>query len=405
MSYESVRDILLERLREPAPGRVQIVTGPRQVGKTTLLLEIARQWGSRSLYLAADAPEASLPGWWEQQWRQAEQLTHAGPALVLLDEAPYLPNWSRLLKAQSDRIARDRLPIHVIVSGSAALRLSSGTRESMAGRFERLVLTHWSARDLGHAFGLSREEAIDYFVRFGGFPGGVSLRKDLPRWQAYIRDAIIDPAIGRDLLALEAVRNPALLRQVFAVCCGHPSEIISVQKIQGSLTDSGTLGTLSHYLQLLGESYLVAALPKWSAREMRRRASPPKLVPLSNAFLTLGSQQEPPTRQGDPALWGRWLENACLAFLCNSGQNVQYWRREPVEVDAVIEGSWGRRAIESKTGSWTTRDLAGLLEFCRQAPDYSPLVICDDSDIDMAARAGVQGIAWQDFLWNGITQS
>jgi len=66
-TYGFVLAELSRRLKEPAPGRLQLLTGPRQVGKTTLIGEIESQCEGKSLYLAADAPEASLPGWWERQ--------------------------------------------------------------------------------------------------------------------------------------------------------------------------------------------------------------------------------------------------------------------------------------------------------------------------------------------------
>jgi hypothetical protein len=85
-SYGAVLAELERRLREPAPGRVQLLTGPRQVGKTTLLGEIEKQWKGKALYLAADAPEASLPGWWERQWQRA----HGGIAHgKVSDEFPW----------------------------------------------------------------------------------------------------------------------------------------------------------------------------------------------------------------------------------------------------------------------------------------------------------------------------
>ena len=399
--YYATRDRLQARLAEPAPGRAQMLTGPRQVGKTTILLEIAREWGDRALYLAMDSPEAALPGWWEVQWRRAMQLARADKAVLLLDEVQYLPGWSRLVKSAIDQVYREDLPLHTVITGSAALELGSGARETMAGRYERLALRQWNAPDLAQAFALSREQAVETFVRFGSFPGGMSLLSDIPRWKAYLRDSIIDPAVGRDILVLEQVRKPALLRQIFAVCAGHPSEILSLTKIAGAIADAGTLETIAHYLNLLEEAYLVSPVRKYSARELRRRESPPKVVPLSNAFIA-ASATDPPLPGDNPATWGRWVENACLAFAIGCEQTVHYWREEPLEVDAVLSGSWGNWGVEIKTGDYTSRDLAGLLEFCRRYPDYRPMVLCDEKHMDTARRLGVEVLSWTEFLWEGI---
>jgi len=400
--YHATKNRLIERLSESAPGRVQMLTGPRQVGKTTILLNVAEEWGDSAIYLAMDSPEASLPGWWELQWRRAVQLAGKGKAVLLLDEVQYLPNWTRLVKSAIDEALRDRLPLHIVITGSAALEVGAGARETMAGRYERLVLRQWNPQDLAKAFSLSSDEAVDAYIRFGSFPGGVSLLSDIPRWKSYLRDSIIDPAIGRDILALEQVRKPALLRQIFAVCVGHPSEIISLNKISGAITDAGTLHTVAHYLDLLDEAYLVSVMRKYSAKELRRRASPPKVVPLSNAFPAATLMGVSPTSGNDPTNWGRWVENACLAFAISCEQSLHYWREEPLEVDAVLTGTWGNWAIEIKTGEYTSRDLTGLLEFCRRFPDYRPMVLCDEEHTDTAKRLGMDVLSWRAFLWNGI---
>lgn len=400
--YYAIRDRLVERLDEPAPARVQMLTGPRQVGKTTILLEVGRRWGDAAVYLAADAPDAALPGWWEIQWRRATELARRDKTVLLLDEVQYLPNWPRLVKSAIDQVYRERLPLHIVITGSAALEVASGSRETMAGRYERLVLRQWNPRDLAKAFSVSEEEAVGCFVRFGSFPGGMRLLPDVPRWKAYLRDSIIDPAIGRDLLMLEQVRKPALLRQVFAVCTGHPSQILSLAKIAGAIADKGTLETIAHYLNLLEEAYLVSPVRKYSHKELRRRASPPKVVPLSNAFLAASLAGEPPLPGSDPTTWGVWLENACLAFAIGCEQTVHYWREEPLEVDAVLCGSWGKWAVEVKAGDYTSRDLSSLLEFCRRWPEYRPMVIGEEDHAHTARRLGIDFLSWKKFLWDGI---
>ena len=265
-SFSAILEELRKRLDEPPPGRVQILVGPRQVGKTTLLLELGRGLGSGVVYVAADSPEASLPGWWELLWQRVEGISKGGLAVLLLDEASYLPNGSRLLKAKIDQVFREKLPIHVVVTGSSALHLGRGAGETMAGRFERLHLTHWPASELAGTFGLDLAETVGRVVVRGSYPGSVSLWNDPPRWRSYILESIIEPAIGRDILMLENIRKPGLLRQIFGACAGHPAEIVSLQKLCGLLTEKGALETVAHYLQILERAYLVAPLQKRIAK-------------------------------------------------------------------------------------------------------------------------------------------
>lgn len=399
LGYQECLSLLRERLSENAPARIQLLSGPRQVGKTTLLLELARDLGEKAIYVSADGPEATLPAFWERIWVRAEELATAyDRVVVMLDEVHLLDGWASHLKAEWDRVRRKHLPIHVVATGSSSLRIGADSRESLAGRFEKLTLAHWSASSLAGAFGLTPEEAVDQFVRLGSYPGAMSFRKDLPRFLAYIRDAIIEPAIGRDLLVLAPVRKPALLRQVFGMCVSSPAQIVSLQKIQGQLQSKGALETIAHYLALLEEAFLVAAVGKYSSQPARRRASPPKLIVLNNALIAATEPREIPDSKLDPARFGVWVENACLARAWNAGQAVSYWREEPFEVDAILEGSWGRWAVEVKTGSFGVADLRGVLEFNRRFPAFRPLVLCEAALLPVVKRAGIEGMEWRRFL-------
>jgi predicted AAA+ superfamily ATPase len=404
-AYEPCRKALLERLYEAAPGRIQLLTGPRQVGKTTLLLEIAERFGAQAVYAAGDEPDAALPGFWERRWEEAEARTEKGTAVLLLDEVHHLSDWAARLKGHWDRARRRHLPIHVVATGSSALRVAAGSRESLAGRFERLTLTHWPAASLAAAFHLAPREAARNLILFGSYPGAVQFEPDQARWRAYVRDAIIEPAIGRDVLSLGAVRRPALLRQVFAIATCSPAQIVSLQKLQGQLQDSGAIETFAHYLALLEDAFLVAPLEKYSERVLRRRASPPKLVTLNNALLSAMHPDGAPHPLREPARFGIWVENACLAFAVNQGQRVTYWREEPLEIDAVFDGSWGKWAVEVKTGRFDSMALRGLLEFCRRHPAFKPLVISAPGDEEIARRHGVASLSWEDFLLFGPAQA
>lgn len=401
-SYLECRELLTERLVEPAPGRIQLLAGPRQVGKTTLLLEVADKLGKQAVYAAADAPEGALPGFWERVLARAEDAAAAeGRAVLFLDEAHLIHDWAARLKGIWDRFRRKRIPVHIVATGSSALHLAIGSRESLAGRFERITLTHWSAASVAQVFEVDRAQAADLVVRMGSYPGAFPLHEDVPRWSAYVRDAILEPAIGRDILALAAVRRPALLRQVFGVAASSPAQIVSLQKIQGQLQDAGALETIAHYLALLEEAFLVAPLQKYAKRPARRRAAPPKLVTLNNALVAVIDPRGIVNAGSDPDRFGAWVENACLAHAWNAGQQVSYWREEPLEVDGVFEGSWGAWAVEVKMGSFQPNELKALLELVRRHPELRPLVICDDARRATAERAGVESVSWQDFLLGG----
>jgi predicted AAA+ superfamily ATPase len=395
--YETRERLRARVFTEPAR-RIQLLTGPRQVGKTTILLELAGEFGERAIYRAADVEEIAAPGWWAIQWDRAMRLARTGPTLLLVDEIQTLPNWARRVKVAFDEVARERLPLQIVISGSAALSMTRGARNELAGRFELLTLRHWTAQDLIQAFGLTDDEAAEVYVRFGAFPGELDRRMDYPRWREYILHAIIDPALNRDLLMLEPIQKPALLRQINSLAAAYPGEIISLQKLAAQLLEKGAPATIAHYLTVLEEAFLLAALHKYSDRELRLRASPPKLVPLSNAFLTAYADSVPPTTATDPVRWGRWLETACTAHAVNTGCRVAYWREEPYEVDLIVAGERGKWAIEIKSGSYAIQDLTGLSTFHLRHPDFRPLVVGAEEHRGTADRCGIDFVRWQDFL-------
>jgi predicted AAA+ superfamily ATPase len=198
------------------------------------------------------------------------------------------------------------------------------------------------------------------------------------------------------MLALGAIRRPGLLRQVFALAAASPAEIVSLQKLQGALGNPGALETIAHYLALLEDAFLVVPLAKYSARATRSRAAPPKLVTLNNGLLAAMHPEGPPDPALDRLRFSRWLENACLARAWNAGERVTYWREEPFEVDGVIEGRWGRWAIEVTTGRVDTTALRGLLEFCRRYPRFTPLVVTEPGV--KVHQPGVAAVDWVTFL-------
>jgi len=194
----------------------------------------------QAVYAAADAPESALPGFWERLLGRAEEVAvEEGRAVILLDEAHLLDGWAARLKGAWDGFRRGKVPVLIVATGSSALHLAAGSRESVAGRYERLTLVHWSAEAVSRAFKLPPNEAAGLVVRMGSYPGALPLGKDVPRWTACVRDSILEPAIGRDLVALAAVRRPALLRQLFAVAAASPAQVVSLQQPRDSCRTRG----------------------------------------------------------------------------------------------------------------------------------------------------------------------
>lgn len=341
---------LIDRLREPRR-HLQVVSGPRQVGKTTLARQALDRIDLPHQYASADQPSLRGIDWIEQQWTAARLLVEKGSGAVLvLDEVQKIPEWSESVKRLWDEDTHDEVPLHVVLLGSAPLLIQDGLTESLAGRFELIRLPHWSFTEMRDAFGLSLEE----YLYFGGYPGSAPLMEDVDRWAAYIRDSLIETTLSRDVLLLSRIDKPALLRRLFDLGCRHSGQILSYTKMLGQLHDAGNTTTLAHYLDLLGGAGLLVGLQKYSGSTPRQRASSPKLQVLNNALLTVTSGIRPKDVAADPAFRGRLVESAVGAHLVNASAgafDVYYWRERGEEVDFVAyTRAGGLTAIEVKSG-------------------------------------------------------
>ena len=343
---------LLSRLREPRRF-LQIITGARQVGKTTLAVQVAEQSGLAHRFASADEPTLRGPEWIAQQWDGARLMAErAEPegALLILDEIQKAPNWAETVKRLWDEDTRSGRQLEVVLSGSAQLLIGHGLTESLAGRFELLHLPHWSFVEMRAAFGWS----LDRYLFYGAYPGAAPLAEQTARWSRYIRDSLIETTMARDVLLLSRVDKPALLRRLFELGCAYSGQILSYTKMLGQLQDAGNTTTLAHYLDLLASAGMLTGLQKYSGAAVRRRSSSPKLQVLNTALITSGSGLTLDQARADPELWGRLVESAVGAHLVNAAAvgtcEVFYWRERNREVDFVVRAGGATTAIEVKSG-------------------------------------------------------
>jgi predicted AAA+ superfamily ATPase len=328
-----------------------VVAGPRQTGKTTLVQQATEGLDTPVRHASADEPGLRDADWIARQWEAARlSIEGAAGAVLVLDEIQKIPNWSETVKRLWDDDTRARRPLRVVVLGSAPLLIARGLSESLAGRFETIMLSHWSLAEMRAAFGWS----LDEYVYFGGYPGAAPLIGDPARWSRYILDSLIETSIARDVLLMTRVDKPALLRRLFELACRYSGQVLSYTKMLGQLQDAGNTTTLAHYLELLAGAGMVCGLPKYAGDAARRRGSSPKLQVLNTALMTAGSGLGLEEARTDPEFWGRLTESAAGAHLANASLrgecDVYYWRETNKEVDFVAQA--GRRlvSIEVKSG-------------------------------------------------------
>lgn len=379
--------VLANRLTEPRRF-IQVVAGPRQVGKTTLVQQVTEGSGLPVRYASADEPTLRSPMWIGQQWelaRAADRDADQHGAVLVLDEVQKIPNWSESIKRLWDEDTRARRTLKVVLLGSAPLLMQQGLTESLAGRFEVLHLPHWSFAEMQAAFGWS----LGQFLFYGGYPGAAPLIEDEQRWVNYIRDSLIETTISRDVLLLSRVDKPALLRRLFQLGCSYSGQVLSYTKMIGQLQDVGNTTTLAHYLELLAGAGMLTGISKFAGQRVRQRASSPKLQVFNTALMTAQAGITFEEARADHQFWGRLTESAVGAHLANAaaagGCEVYYWRDRNREVDFVVRLGRTLTAIEVKSGR--TRDTQpGLAAFCDAFRSARMLLV------------GGDGLALGDFL-------
>ncbi len=387
-------ETLLSRLREE-PRWLIIITGPRQAGKTTLVEQVLQRVQMPSSHIAVDAPDTttvpvptrlsagtpsvttgiSLPPidrrdtrWLVRTWEEARLEAKASDRgfVLALDEIQKIPNWSETIKGLWDADRSVGLPLHVVLLGSAPLLMQQGMSESLAGRYEVIDMAHWSFAEMAAAFDFD----LDRYIYFGGYPGPAPLIHDEIRWRTFIHRSLIEPNIERDILALQRVDKPILLKQLFGLGSEYSGQILSYTKMLGQLDEAGNTTTLARYLDLLSMAGLITGLQKYAGRPHRRRASSPKLNVLNTALMSVHSDYTFAQARADRTFWGHLVESAVGAHLVNTASTeyrVYYWRDRGREVDFVLEHGRTLVLFEVKSGK-RRGNVSGLEAFRKDFP-------------------------------------
>lgn len=381
-------NILTSRMAEPRR-RMQIVMGPRQVGKSTLVGQFTEAISVPFDFFAADGVNRFDSSWIPNKWQQVRMrmdIHSEQEHILIIDEVQKIRGWSEQVKKEWDEDSRSHRNLKVILLGSSRLLLQKGLEESLEGRFETIKMGYWDWQEMHEAFGFSMDE----YVYFGGFPGLAPDIQDEDRWRSLMEDSIISPIMTRDILEVEEIRNPALLRQVFELACIESAKELSLTKMQGTM-NCGTVPTIKNYLDILNKSMIVQPLQNYSPSRVKEKQSVPKMQVFNNAFRNRFGTFSFDEARVDPAEWGRQIESAVGAHLANRSMmddyELFYWRNERrQECDYVLRKGQALVAIEVKSGS--VDKTVGFEKFKEQFADK----------VTAAFIVGPQALPLEDFF-------
>lgn len=392
MYRRKVLSLILEHLKTKRMF-IQILMGPRQIGKTTLVEQIEKELDIPMLFVSADDPLNQTRHWLESQWKKARSLLNqtTKEAILVVDEVQKIQKWSEYIKTFWDEDTRKKVNLKVLLLGSSALQLKHDSSESLAGRFEKIPVSQWSKKEMEEAFSFDLSD----YTFFGGYPGAVPFIKDVQRWKNYIKNSIIESVLNVDILALHRVEKPALLRQLFYLSCEYSGQILSLNKILGQLQDHGNTATISHYLDLLAHAGLVKGIQKYSHEKIVMRASSPKLNVMDMSFMTTVLDYSKEELEKNTELKGRVIESLVGTHLLHNAEEeifeVFYWNDGHNEVDFIVKKGLKILAIEVKSGR-KSRSLSGMKVFLNKFPHASSLLV------------GGEGVDLETFLTTPVTQ-
>ena len=386
MNYKRLQEAeLRQRLNEPVQF-INILSGPRQVGKTTIVRNLIPPDSPQGFYISVDEeserlvtslsqmsrdispPQKRDADWLRYYWQEArdraskwavirpeiitssQKYEEKSPYIFIVDEIQKIEQWSEIVKGLWDSDRANGLNMHVVLLGSAPLLMQKGLSETLAGRYEIIPVSHWSFVEMQQAFDLSFEE----FIYFGGYPGSASLIHNESRWRSYVKESLIQPNIEKDILQMVRIKNPMLLKQLFELGCHYSGQELSLNKMISALNEAKHTETLADYLQLLQQAKLLAGLRKYAAQEVRKRNSAPKLNVFNTALISATQDYTFAEAQVDRSYWGRLVESAVGAHLLNTCDNdtqVSYWREGSDEVDFILTKGNKLTAIEVKSAS------------------------------------------------------
>ncbi|MEG1831046.1 MAG: AAA family ATPase [Raoultibacter sp.] len=366
---------LAERLQEERDF-IQILVGPRQTGKSTAISQMLEHIDMPYHLVAADDPSLGSSEWLASEWRRARALTEDGTrdALFIVDEIQKVPHWAAMVKKMWDEDTRSKMCLKVLLTGSSSLLLQKGMEDSLMGRFEVIYSLHWNYFECAQAFGYS----LDDFLFYGGYPGAAKRKDDTARWARYLQTSIVNPTIAQDVLEMERVEKPALLKALFTIGSAYSAQEISYTKMMGQLQDAGNTTTIAHYLDLLDKAGMLRGLQKYAQDTARIRRSSPRLMVHDTSLMTYSQGASRDLLLSDPEKRGHLVESAVGAYLiARSTQDdfdLFWWRtKRGDEVDFLLRKSSLLTAIEVKSGR--IKGTSGLQEFLKLNPSASSLVI------------------------------
>jgi len=361
---------ILDRINEKSP-LMQFIIGPRQVGKTTGIEQLLAKYKKKYYYALVEGEFENDGNWLRLQWQKTQDLGTG--SLLVIDEVQKIKDWAETLKSLWDNSLKSKKPVKCIFLGSSSLNLQKGLNESLAGRFEKIYVSHW---DFQESLSLAPNLTLEKYLEIGGYPKAYEYLNSLKRFKSYIKDSLVRNVIEKDILLNNNIKKPELFKQTIELLANYPSQEISYNKLLGQLQEGGNVEIIKHYISIYESAFLVRSLPKYYAKATLTKASSPKILPTCGALVYALSL--------NPIEKGRLFEMAVGNELFNIVDQLFYWKEENFEVDFVAIFNKKLYAIEVKSGR--KKHSKSLEVFMKKFPKAIPVIIDQEQFISLTSK-------------------
>ena len=364
------RDVLNLLYNDLHKHKALILLGSRQVGKTTLLQTLSKNW-ENVLWLTGD--ELETQKMFENPTITRFKTELAGVKFLIVDEAQRLPNVGLGLKLITDHLPH----IQLLVTGSSAFELSNKLNESLMGRtFEYKLYPISFAEMVKHNSLREEKQLLPYRLVYGYYPDVVTHPENARK----ILQNLIQNFLYKDMLLIEGVKKPdkiVKLLQALAFQTGSQVSYNELSKLVGM-----NIATVEKYITMLEQSYVLFRLSSFSRNLRTELTKSRKIYFYDNGILNAltGNFSAIETRTDTGALWENFLISERIKLLNNNERWAQrfFWRTtEQQEVDYVEEEDGILRAFEFK---WNKTSKAKISKtFCRAYPQADVSVITPEN--------------------------
>lgn len=319
-----------------------IITGARQVGKTTLIKMMGQKYSDEHLYLNCDEPDIRLILHDATSTKLKDIV--GNKKLVFIDEAQRVKNIGLTLKLFVDQLPQ----CQVVATGSSALELSNEISEPLTGRKYDFNLFPLSIRELSNEFGWMKESRlIDERIIFGMYPE-ITLKPDERK---ILLQSLTSSYLFKDVLSYQDIRKPEVLEKLLIALASQIGNEVSYNELSNTLDIDKD--TIAKYISLLEKAFVIFKLPPFS-RNLRSEISKKKKIyfcdtGVRNALVANFNPLE--LRQDAGALWENFVISERLKLNSNKGSMVRsyFWRtQQQQEIDYLEDADNRIYAVEIK---------------------------------------------------------